>query len=104
MKFVKKRQKIIIYISFKHKKEIMFFDVSVMVYFSKYVEISLRYMFDFLWIGFIYNSKKMGFPSNFTNISDVHYYQGVLLVEVALTLVVYTFLKIFHYIKWGYDD
>ncbi len=37
-------------------------------------------------------------------LKDIHYYQGVLLVEVALTLVIYFILKVFHYIKWGHDE
>ena len=36
-------------------------------------------------------------------LNDIHYYQGVLLVEIALTLLIYFVLKIVHYVKWGYD-
>ncbi len=36
--------------------------------------------------------------------NKVHYYQGVLIVEVALTLILYLILKIIHYIKWGHDE
>ena len=37
-------------------------------------------------------------------LDDIHYYQGVLVVEVALTLLVFMTLKIVHYVKWGYDE
>lgn len=47
----------------------------------------------------------MAIPAAFNNtISDVHYYQGVLLIEVALTLIFYLILKIIHYVKWGHDE
>ena len=47
----------------------------------------------------------MTLPAAFNNsIKDLHYYQGVLLVEVALTLLFYLILKIVHYVKWGYDE
>jgi hypothetical protein len=52
-----------------------------------------------------YNSNQMALPAAFNNnIKDLHYYQGVLLVEVALTLLFYLILKIVHYVKWGYDE
>ena len=35
------------------------------------------------------------------SISDLHYYQGVIIAEVAVTLAVYIVLKIIHYVKWG---
>jgi len=48
------------------------------------------------------------YPSPFQNITDtvskLHYYQGVLIAEVALTLILFMVLKIIHYIKWGYDE
>lgn len=44
----------------------------------------------------------MALPAAFNNIGDLHYYQGVLLVEVALTLLFYLILKIIHYVKWGH--
>ena len=34
----------------------------------------------------------------------LHYYQGVLIAEVALTLIVFLVLRIVHYVKWGYDE
>jgi len=37
-------------------------------------------------------------------LNDIHYYQGVLLVEVALTLLIFLVLRIVHYVKWGYDE
>ena len=37
-------------------------------------------------------------------LNDIHYYQGVLVVEVALTLIVFMILKMVHYVKWGYDE
>ena len=47
----------------------------------------------------------MALPAAFNNnIKDLHYYQGVLLVEVALTLLFYLILKIVHYVKWEYDE
>jgi nicotinamide riboside transporter PnuC len=46
----------------------------------------------------------MTLPSSFTNFYNLHYYQGVLLAEVFLTLFLYTLLKIIHYIKWGHDE
>lgn len=38
------------------------------------------------------------------DVSKLHYYQGVLIAEVALTLILFLVLKIIHYIKWGYDE
>lgn len=48
----------------------------------------------------------MVFPTVFqpNNITNLHYYQGVLIAEVALTLVLYLILKIIHYVKWGHDE
>ena len=43
------------------------------------------------------------FQTSLTPIKDLHYYQGVLIAEVALTLLIFFFLKVVHYIKWGYD-
>ncbi len=44
----------------------------------------------------------MVIPSVFDEgISEVHYFQGVLIAEVAVTLAVYIVLKIIHYVKWG---
>ena len=37
-------------------------------------------------------------------LKDLHYYQAVLLVEVALTLLFFLILRIVHYIKWGHDE
>lgn len=46
----------------------------------------------------------MALPAAFKTLSDLHYYQGVLLVEVALTLILYLILKIVHYVKWGHAE
>jgi hypothetical protein len=47
----------------------------------------------------------MTIPDSFNgSINNVHYYQGVLIAELALTLVIYLLLKIIHYIKWGHDE
>ena len=44
----------------------------------------------------------MAIPDAFNgSISDLHYYQGVIIAEVSVTLVVYIVLKIIHYVKWG---
>ena len=44
------------------------------------------------------------FQTSANPIKDLHYYQGVLIVEVALTLLVFFALKVVYYIKWGYDE
>lgn len=49
----------------------------------------------------------MAFPGPFQNdpnVNNLHTYQGILIVEVVLTLVLYTILRIIHYVKWGYDE
>jgi hypothetical protein len=47
----------------------------------------------------------MVLPSSFNgSINNLHYYQGVLIAEVAITLVVYLLLKVVHYVKWGHDE
>ncbi len=47
----------------------------------------------------------MTLPSSFNgSIHSLHYYQGVLIVEVALTLLIYLLLKVIHYVKWGHDE
>lgn len=47
----------------------------------------------------------MTLPESFNgSIHTLHYYQGVLIAEVALTLIFYLLFKIIHYIKWGYDE
>ena len=47
----------------------------------------------------------MGLPNSFNgSIHNLHYYQGVLIAEVALTLVIYLILKMVHYVKWGHDE
>jgi hypothetical protein len=43
-------------------------------------------------------------PSAFKTIADLHYYQGILVAELAVTLFVFFIFKIVHYIKWGYDE
>lgn len=47
----------------------------------------------------------MTIPSSFNgSINTLHYYQGVLVAEVALTLLIYLLLKVIHYVKWGHDE
>lgn len=47
----------------------------------------------------------MTIPSVFNgSINNLHYYQGVLIAEVAVTLLIYLLLKVIHYVKWGYDE
>lgn len=43
-------------------------------------------------------------PFQPTDTSGLHYYQGLIIVEVALTLIVFMVLNMVHYLKWGYDD
>lgn len=44
------------------------------------------------------------FQTSANPIKDLHYYQGVLIAEVAITLLIFLVLKVVHYIKWGYDE
>lgn len=47
----------------------------------------------------------MAIPDAFNgDLSNVHYYQGVIIAEVAVTLVLYIVLRVVHYIKWGADE
>jgi hypothetical protein len=47
----------------------------------------------------------MAIPDAFNNdITSVHYYQGVIIAEVAVTLVLFIILRFVHYIKWGAQD
>jgi hypothetical protein len=47
----------------------------------------------------------MGLPSSFSNnISNLHYYQGVILAEIGATLILFLILKGIHYVKWGHDE
>jgi hypothetical protein len=49
----------------------------------------------------------MVFPGTFQNdpnLNNLHLYQGILVVEVVLTLLLYTILRIVHYVKWGHDE
>ena len=47
----------------------------------------------------------MALPDSFNgSINSLHYYQGVLVAEIALTLIIYLILKIVHYVKWGHDE
>jgi hypothetical protein len=47
----------------------------------------------------------MGLPSSFSNnISNLHYYQGVILAEVGATLILFLIFKGIHYVKWGHDE
>jgi hypothetical protein len=36
------------------------------------------------------------------DMNNLHYYQGIIIAEVAVTLILYVLLRFFHYIKWGY--
>jgi len=45
----------------------------------------------------------MSIPEALGTFSNIKYYQGVLIVEVFLTLLIFFILKCVHYIKWGYD-
>ncbi len=38
------------------------------------------------------------------NIDNVHYYQGIIIAEVAVTLALYIVLRIVHFVKWGADE
>lgn len=47
----------------------------------------------------------MAIPDAFNNdITNLHYYQGVIIAEVAVTLILYVILRIVHYVKWGADE
>lgn len=47
----------------------------------------------------------MGIPQEFDNtISDLHLYQSILIIEVALTLLGYLGFKVTHYAKFGYEE
>ena len=35
---------------------------------------------------------------------NLHYYQSLIIAELALTLLFYLAFKIFHYVKWGHDE
>ena len=38
------------------------------------------------------------------DLDKLHYYQGVIIAEVSVTLAIYIVLKIVHYVKWGADE
>ena len=47
----------------------------------------------------------MVLPDSFNgSLSDLGYYQGVLLAEVSLMLVMFLVLRMVHYVKWGFDE
>lgn len=46
----------------------------------------------------------MAIPENLGDLNNVHYYQGIIIAEVSVTLVLYIILKIIHYVKWGADE
>jgi len=47
----------------------------------------------------------MALPDAFeNNLENLDYYQGVLIAEVAVMLVLYIVLKMIHYIKWGHQE
>lgn len=47
----------------------------------------------------------MVLPDAFNGDLDrLHYFQGVIIAEVSVTLALYIILKIIHYVKWGADE
>jgi hypothetical protein len=49
----------------------------------------------------------MVFPGPFqsdTNTQKINYYQSIIVVELALTIVAYFIIRIVHYVKWGYNE
>ena len=46
----------------------------------------------------------MAIPNAFDDIDDLHYYQGVIIAEVASTLALYIILRVIHYLIWGADE
>jgi hypothetical protein len=45
----------------------------------------------------------MAIPDSFKDdITNIHYYQGVIIAEIAVMLLIYILLRLIHYIKWGY--
>ena len=47
----------------------------------------------------------MVLPDSFAgDLNSLHYFQGVIIAEVAVTLALYIVLKIVHYVKWGADE
>jgi hypothetical protein len=46
----------------------------------------------------------MGIPEALVDMSNIHYYQGIIIAEVSVTLGIYVILKIIHYLKWGAND
>ena len=53
---------------------------------------------------FIYNLNLNMINPAYSSFQSIHYYQGVLAVEVALTLILFFVLRIVHYVKWGFDE
>jgi len=43
----------------------------------------------------------MAIPNALGDLENLHYYQGVIIAEVASTLVLYIIFKIVHYLIWG---
>ena len=47
----------------------------------------------------------MVLPESFQGrIENLHYYQGVIIAEVAVTLVLYIVLRMVHFVKWGHAE
>lgn len=49
-------------------------------------------------------TSNMAIPNAFDDLDDLHYYQGIIIAEVASMLVLYIILKILHYLIWGADE
>ena len=37
-------------------------------------------------------------------IVNLHYWQGVTVIELGLTLIFYVIFKILYHVKWGYEE
>lgn len=46
----------------------------------------------------------MGIPSALGTIENIHYYQGIIIAEVAVTLWLYIIVRIIHYLIWGANE
>lgn len=44
---------------------------------------------------------QMAIPDSLGTLDEVHYYQGIIIAEVAVTLFLYVILKVFHFVIWG---
>ena len=48
------------------------------------------------------NNKKMGFPTDAPTSAIADKYQGVVIAEIACTLILYIVLRIIHFCIWGW--